>query len=178
MERRNQTIVSTARILMKSMGVPARFWGEAVTTAVYLLNRATTKSVSGMTPYEAWYGRRPNVQHLGTFGCVAHVKVTRPNTKKLNDRSVPMVFLGYEPGSAAYRVFHPPSGRAHVSRDVVFNENTSWDWGTTSPAREEGLESFTVKLEPVATTSVRVEAASSPIGRHTEPAPDAEPSSP
>ena len=62
-----------------------------MTTAVYLLNRATTKSVSGMTPYEAWYGRRPNVQHLGTFGCVAHVKVTRPNTKKLDDRSVPMV---------------------------------------------------------------------------------------
>ena len=149
-----------------------------MTTAVYLLNRATTKSVSGMTPYEAWCGRRPNVQHLRTFGCVAHVKVTRPNTKKLDDRSVPMVFLGYEPGSAAYRVFHPPSGRAHVSRDVVFDENTSWDWGATSPAREEGLESFTVKLEPVATTSVRVEAASSPIGRHTEPAPDAEPSSP
>jgi transposase InsO family protein len=43
-ERRNQTVVGMARSLLKSMGVPASFWGEAVTTAVYLLNRSPTKS--------------------------------------------------------------------------------------------------------------------------------------
>jgi transposase InsO family protein len=52
-ERRNQTVVGMAMSLLKSMGVPNRFWGEAVTTAVYLLNRAPTKSVKGMTPYQA-----------------------------------------------------------------------------------------------------------------------------
>ena len=78
-ERRNQTIVGMARSLMKAKGVPAQFWGEAVTTAVYLLNRSTTKSVVKMTPYESWCGRRPYVRHFRTFGCVAHVKTTRPN---------------------------------------------------------------------------------------------------
>ena len=77
-ERRNQTVVGMARSLLKSMGMPARFWGEAVTTAVYLLNRAPTKSVKGMTPYEAWHGRKPTVQHMRTFGCVAHVKRVGP----------------------------------------------------------------------------------------------------
>jgi hypothetical protein len=80
------------------------------------------------TPHEAWSGKKPSVQHLRTFGCVAHVKVTRPDVKKLDDRSIPMVLLGYEPGSAAYRVFHPPSGRVHVSRDIVFDEDAAWDW--------------------------------------------------
>lgn len=61
------------------------FWGEAVTTVVYLLNRAPTKSVTDATPYQAWCGRKPNVQHLRTFGFLAHVKVTSPNTKKLAD---------------------------------------------------------------------------------------------
>jgi len=44
-ERRNRTVVEMARCLLKSKGVPGEFWGEAVTTAVYLLNRAPTSSL-------------------------------------------------------------------------------------------------------------------------------------
>ena len=53
MERRNQTMVAMARALLKQRGLPARFWGEAVVTAVHLLNRALTKALQGMTAYEA-----------------------------------------------------------------------------------------------------------------------------
>ena len=52
-ERRNQTVVEMARCLLKSMAVPAMFWGDAVKTAVYLLNRSPTRSINGKTPYEA-----------------------------------------------------------------------------------------------------------------------------
>ncbi|KAL6621206.1 hypothetical protein ACP70R_033638 [Stipagrostis hirtigluma subsp. patula] len=69
-ERRNQTVVAMARALLKQRKLPAIYWGEAVTTAVYLLNRTPTKSLEGKTPYEAWHGRKPAVQHLRTFGCV------------------------------------------------------------------------------------------------------------
>jgi transposase InsO family protein len=43
-ERRNQTVVGTARSMLKAKGLPGVFWGEAVTTAVYLLNRSSSKS--------------------------------------------------------------------------------------------------------------------------------------
>jgi hypothetical protein len=86
-ERRNQTVVRTARCMLKAMGVPARFWSEAVTTAVSVLNRAYTKSVQGKTPFEAWSGRKPSVDFLRVFGCIAHVKDTRPHLSKLEDRS-------------------------------------------------------------------------------------------
>lgn len=52
-ERWNHTVVEMARCLLKSKSVPGEFWGEAVSTAVYLLNRAPTKSLQGMTPFEA-----------------------------------------------------------------------------------------------------------------------------
>ena len=42
MERRNQMTVEMAHSLLKSMRVPAMFWGEAVKTAVHILNRALT----------------------------------------------------------------------------------------------------------------------------------------
>jgi hypothetical protein len=130
--------------MMKAKAVPGRFWGEAVHTAVYLLNRSPTKALDGVTPYEAWHGKQPAVHHLRTFGCVGHVKDTRPHLKKLDDRSTPMVFLGYADGSKAYRLFDPVGGRVHVSRDVVFDENASWSWDATSTSGAGG-EPFTVE---------------------------------
>jgi transposase InsO family protein len=63
-ERRNATVVGAARSLLNARGMPDSFWGEAVLTAVYLLNRSPTNSVSGATPYEVWFGRKPSVHHL------------------------------------------------------------------------------------------------------------------
>ncbi|WVZ68640.1 LOW QUALITY PROTEIN: hypothetical protein U9M48_017559 [Paspalum notatum var. saurae] len=117
--RLKATVVGMARSMLKAKGMPAAFWGEAMSTAVYILNRSPMKSLENKMPFEAWHGRKPDVAHLRTFGCIGHVKVTRPNLVKLEDRSKPMVFLGYEAGSKAYRLYDPVERRVHVSRDVV-----------------------------------------------------------
>jgi hypothetical protein len=124
------------------MGMPAKFWGEAVSTAVYLPNRAPTKSVKGMTPYEAWHGRKPSVHHLRTFGCTAHVKKTGPGQTKLADRSKQMVMIGYETGSKAYHLYDPETRKLVVARDVVFEEDRPWDWslpGSSQTGDQEPL---------------------------------------
>jgi len=74
-------------------------------------------------PFEAWYGTKPNVHYLRTFGCMAHVKSAHPHLKKLDDRSTRMVFIGYESGSKAYRVFDTVTGRVHISQDLIFDED-------------------------------------------------------
>ena len=74
-ERRNQSVVEMARCLLKTMQVPPEFWGEAVATAVYLLNRSPTKALDNMTPFEVWHGKKPKVSHLKIFGCVAYVNM-------------------------------------------------------------------------------------------------------
>jgi hypothetical protein len=127
-ERRNQNVVEMARCLIKSMGMPSYFWAEAVTTAVYILNRVPTRSLKGVTPYEAWHGRKPNVEHMRTFGCTVHVKNVGPGITKLSDRSTPMVFVGYETGTKGYRVYNPATKKVQVSRDVLFEENRPWNW--------------------------------------------------
>jgi hypothetical protein len=135
-----------ARSMLKAKGMPAKFWGEAVTTAVYLLNRSPTRSVEEKTPYEVWHGEKPSVQHIRVFGCVAHVKTARPMLKKLDDRSTPMVFIGYEEGTKGYRVFNPGTGRVHVSRDVVFDEGACWKWDDAAAAPEPFTVSYTVSV--------------------------------
>ncbi|WVZ58489.1 hypothetical protein U9M48_008761 [Paspalum notatum var. saurae] len=114
------------RSMMKAKALPG-----SVTTAV---NRAPTQSVEGKTPYEVWHGAKPPVHYLRTFGCVAHVKVAGKHLAKLDDRSTPMVFVGYEPGTKAYRFYNPNTRRVHVSRDAVFEEERSWEWGADKGA--------------------------------------------
>ena len=127
-ERRNQTVVGTARSMLKAKALPGVFWGEAVTTAVYLLNRSSCKATRGKTPYELWTRSSLGVHHLRTFGCIAHVKVTTPNLRKLDDRSRRMIFVGYEPGSKAYRAYDPTTRHIHISRYIIFDEAAQWTW--------------------------------------------------
>jgi transposase InsO family protein len=97
-ERRNQTVVGMARALLKQRGMSVVVWGEAVVTAVYILNRSPTKALNGMTPYEAWHGRKPAVSHLRVFGCLAFTKELG-HIGKLDDRSTLGVCIGYAEGS-------------------------------------------------------------------------------
>jgi hypothetical protein len=64
-----------------------------VNCVVHILNKTVSKGSGGKTPYELWTRRAPTVHHLRTFGCIAHVKVTTPNLKKLSDRSKKMIFV-------------------------------------------------------------------------------------
>nr|AAK26118.1 putative gag-pol polyprotein [Oryza sativa Japonica Group] len=140
-ERRNQTVVATARALLKQRGMPAIYWEEAVMTAVHLLNRLPTKALDGKTPYEAWHGRKPVVSHLRVFGCLAFAKELN-HVGKLDDRSSPGVFIGYAEGVKAYRILDPATQRVRISRDVVFDEGRGWAWdkavddGSTSTLRD------------------------------------------
>jgi hypothetical protein len=143
-ERRNQTVVAMVRSMMKNKGMPGRFWGEAVSTAVYLLNRTPTKSVVGMPLYEAWYGRKPSVDHLRTFGCVVHVKTVTGHTSKLVDRSTPMVMIGYEAGTKAYRAYNPVNKKFVVTRDILFEEEKSWNLSSAEPVHSISNEIFNI----------------------------------
>lgn len=44
-EQRNQTVVEITQCIMKLMKMPGMFWGEAMKTSIYILNRAPTRSV-------------------------------------------------------------------------------------------------------------------------------------
>jgi hypothetical protein len=166
-ERRNQTVVGTARCLLKSKGLTGWFWGEAMATAVYLLNRSPTRSLEGRTPFEAWYEKKPGVQHLRTFECLVHVKDTMPNLKKLDDKSKLMIFISYEPGSKAYHVYNPLTKKVHVTRDVVFAEQEQWNWSVEAGHEPtDGDDTFTVETE----YSTAVQGV--PAGDHIPEAPE------
>ncbi|GJZ20846.1 zinc finger, CCHC-type containing protein [Tanacetum coccineum] len=99
-------------------------FAEAVRHAVYLLNSLPTKAVKDITPYEGWKKRKPNLEYLKIFGCLAFVKKVGGHLTKLEDRSIPMVYLGtnYMKGSgSANEILSSPFGGVPVNDTVPFD---------------------------------------------------------
>lgn len=73
-----------------------------------------------------------------------------PHAKKLDNRSIPMLFIGYEPESKTYRVYNPITRKLQITRDVVFEEYKPWKWDEATEAKStEHRDTFTVLYENV-----------------------------
>ncbi len=79
----NKTLTETVRSMLADAKLPQRFLAVALSTAVYLRNRSPTKSVKGMTPFEAWTGKKPKVDFLRVFGCIAYAHIPKDERKNL-----------------------------------------------------------------------------------------------
>jgi hypothetical protein len=121
-ERKNRTVVEMARSMLQTKGLSNSFWGDVVGTSVYILNRCPTSALDMMTPYEAWYEKKPNVNHFRVFGCVAYVHVVDQKRQKLDPKSELCIFLGYSEQIKAYRLYNPLTNSIVVSRYVIFYE--------------------------------------------------------
>ena len=53
--------------LVGQANLPLSFWGYALETAAFTLNRVPNKSVE-KTPYEIWTGKRPGLSFLKVWG--------------------------------------------------------------------------------------------------------------
>ena len=78
--------------MMSFADLPISFWGYALETAVYLLNRVLTKSVVS-TLYEIWKGKKPDLKVVKIWGCPAYIK--RHNFDKLELRTERCKFVEY-----------------------------------------------------------------------------------
>lgn len=121
-ERFNRTVLEKARCILFEAQMKKEMWGEAVATAVYLVNRTETSCLrKGVTPAEVWYGYKPDLNKIKVFGCPAYVFVHKEDRNgKLDSRSRKMFMVGY--CSNGYRLWEPESRKIVVARNVIFNE--------------------------------------------------------
>ena len=89
---------------------------------MYVHNRSPTDALKDMTPYEALNGHKPNVKHLRTFGCIAHVHVPKDERDKLDAKSKRCIFLGYGSTTKGYCLYDLNARKVLHSRDVIFDE--------------------------------------------------------
>ncbi|XP_057529719.1 probable WRKY transcription factor 47 [Amaranthus tricolor] len=135
--------------MMQGKHLPKRYWAEAVHTAVYILNRSPTKAVKDLTPYEAWHKRKPRVEHLKVFGCVAYAHIPKENRKKLDKKGEKCIFIGYSHETKGYRLYKPESKQLIISRGtkLELRVGPSIDYMEKSATNNSGGENLERQYE-------------------------------
>ncbi|KAL5703600.1 hypothetical protein ACHQM5_022129 [Ranunculus cassubicifolius] len=123
-ERKHRHISEMARTLIVTSGVPLNLWFEAVSTAVFLINRLPTSVLQWSSPFSCLYGTLPSYNQLRIFGCACYPYLGDYFTNKLMPKTVECIFLGYSSQHKGYRCLDPTSNRVYVSRHVRFDETT------------------------------------------------------
>ncbi|GJT27479.1 zinc finger, CCHC-type containing protein [Tanacetum coccineum] len=127
-ERKNRVLKEMVNSMLSYSGLSQGFWGEAMLTACYLLNRVPNKR-NRITPYELWTKRKPNLNYLRVWGCRAVVRLPDPKLKTLGERGIECIFVGYAEHSKAFRFYViEPNDSVAInsiieSRDAIFDEN-------------------------------------------------------
>ena len=90
----------------------------------------------------------PNVKHLRVFGSKCWYVLPKQKVHKLDKRSNIGIFVGYSVRSKAYKIIDAESGNVIISRDVIFDENSSVEkyssqsWRTNQKNGDGDLVSF------------------------------------
>ncbi|XP_052626898.1 uncharacterized protein LOC128133479 [Lactuca sativa] len=121
-ERKHRHILNVARSLMFQSGLPLKFWGEAILTAVFLINRTPTSVLNGSSPYELVYKTAPVFDKLRVFGCLCFATKLN-NSDKFSERADKCIFLGYAFDKKGYKVLSLDTNLIFVSRDIKFYES-------------------------------------------------------
>ena len=82
------------------------------------------RPIINKTPYELYFGKKPNITYFRTFGCKCYVHNNgKDNLGKFDARSDEATFLGYSSHSKAYRVYNKRTMCVEESIHVIFDES-------------------------------------------------------
>ena len=112
-ECRNRTLLDMVRSMMSLTDLPLSFWGYALDTAAFTLNRAPSKSVE-TTLFELWFGKKPKLSFLKVWGCDAYVKKLQHD--KLEPKSEKCVFIEYPKVTIGYTFYHRSEGKLFIAK--------------------------------------------------------------
>jgi transposase InsO family protein len=121
-KRKNRAIVGAAKAMLHDQNLPKFLWAEACNTAVYLQNRSPHKVLGNVTLKEGFIRKKPDINHLRIFGCVAYCHILAEKRTKLDPIAEKGILVGYSETSKAYRIYIPTIKKIVLRRDVKFEE--------------------------------------------------------
>jgi hypothetical protein len=122
-ERGNQTVENSMRVMLLDAGLPLYFWPLAAQAAVHVNNRLPHSALPGnVTPFQRWFGHKPDISHFRPFGAlVTSRKTESTDQNKVLMRGEEGRFVGYARDSAGYLIYFPESRTVRSRRDVHFH---------------------------------------------------------
>ena len=122
-ERKNLTHMSKTLAAMSDSGLAPTYWGDVFLASVYVNNMTYTSANKDFTtPFERFYGYKPQVGHLRVIGSIAWLYIRRALRNKLEKKAIPCSLVGYSEHSKSYKVVDIVTGKYYESRHIIFDE--------------------------------------------------------
>ena len=78
--------------------------------------------MKGKTPFEAYFGHKPDVSNFKVFGSTAWARIPLDKRKALQPQSIECVFIGYLEESKGYKLLNIRTKQIFIERSVHFEE--------------------------------------------------------
>nr|GEZ01056.1 hypothetical protein [Tanacetum cinerariifolium] len=106
-ERRNRTLVETARTMLIFSKASMFLWAKAVATACYTQNRSLIHTRHHKTPYELVHNKKHDLTFFRVFGALCYPTNDSKDLVKLQPTADTGIFLGYAPCRKGFRFPQP-----------------------------------------------------------------------
>ena len=93
-ERKNRTIMESARAMVHDQDLPMHLWAEVARTIVYVQNCTPHSVLKNKTPEEVFSGKKPEVSHLRIFGRPMYIHIPKEKRTKLDTSRKKGIFNG------------------------------------------------------------------------------------
>ena len=104
--------------MLTAAQLPEFLWEPAVEHAAYIRNRSFTTSLQGMTPYQAWHDKKPDVTHLREFGAPVWILLQGQKIpRKMLPKSARKAYVGHEDGPEAVKYYNAETRKILTSRN-------------------------------------------------------------
>ena len=140
-ERYNRVLQEGALTMQHDAGLSGRFWISSIHTANFVKNRVLHTKL-GISPYEAFWGSKPKVDWLRTYGSRCWALVPKVTRKKGDYKSIEGIFIGYYDNSKAYKIWIPETQTVMKVRDVIFDESHTITRTTIHSADSDDIHSI------------------------------------
>ncbi|GJR07655.1 retrovirus-related pol polyprotein from transposon TNT 1-94 [Tanacetum coccineum] len=121
-ERKNRTLIESARTMLSGSIFSKQYWTEAVATACYTQNRSTIVKIHLKTPYEIFRTRILNISFLHVFGCQVYIHNHKDHLGKFDEKANDDYLLGYSLVSKAFRVFNTRRQQTEETYHITLDE--------------------------------------------------------
>jgi len=122
-ERVWRSLNTMAATFLTTAQLPLDYWGFALKHACFIRNRMPHRMTENWScPFEQWYGRKPDLTAVRTFGCLAYKFVDTDVRKKMENTAVSRIYIGHSNTSNTFKLFNPATKTVEHSGMVRFVE--------------------------------------------------------
>lgn len=125
-ERKLRHLSEACRCWLYSKNLPKELWAEAMACACHVINRMPLSSCGMKSPFEMLYKMKPSIGYFRVFGSICYVHVPDANRTKFDAKAEKCVFIGYDTQRKGWKCMNPKTHKFITSRDVVFDEMSSY----------------------------------------------------